>query len=934
MHLVDCPGPPLIFFYTVENLVKVQLLAGIALAVIVVPVSAYAQQRNAPQLDLSYERVQLENGLTVLVHEDHSAPLVSIAMFYHVGSRNEPAGRAGFAHLFEHLMFNGSEHFNGEWFTPMQAIGASGVNGSTWLDRTEYHETVPTPALDNILWLESDRMGHLLGAIDQAKLNEQRGVVQNEKRQGDNQPYGRVNYNLYEGLFPPEHPYHHATIGSMVDLDAASLDDVRAWFRAYYGPNNAVVVLSGDVSVAEARERVRRYFGDIPPGPTVDASREWLPVRQHDTREVQYDDVPAVLADRVWAVPAMRSRDSALLDIAARILGGSQSSRLYRELVHDREVASSVQVSNQSYELASVFEASIMLRPGQDQAIAGEAVDRIVAQFVASGPTREEMQRAVTAINAGFVRSFQTGGAIAQSLAEGELYAGRPDFANQYLAWINSATQAEVQAAARQYLSRGSHEVDVLPRPTLSHNASVVDRSALPRPPTTSPDLVFPAIHTATLSNGARLVVAERHNVPAVQVSVQFDAGFAADSGGKLGVAAFASDAMDQGTTSRDALAIAAESERLGASVSSGAGLDSTSVDVSALRQNLQPSLDLWGDVVMHSSFPADAVERLRHQQIAGIAQEQSDPGSIAFRLLPPILYGQGHAYAIPFTGSGTEASTRAITRDDLVRFRDTWIRPDNATIFVVGDTTMEEIQPMLERALRGWHTTSTPLPHKNVADVIRTNTPRVIIVDRPGAPQSLILAGEVAPRASAPNDLAINAMNDVLGGDFTSRLNMNLRENKHWAYGAGSGIYDMAGPRPFIVRAPVQTDHTGDSMREILSELIDINGAHPITQGEMTPAVQNNIRRLPSALQTQGSVLFSMQQAALLGRPLDYDASLPRRYQALTLQDLQSAAREVVHPESLTWIVVGDRTQIEPQIRALNIAPIEIMNADGQPVH
>lgn len=924
---------------------KPKVSVGAALAVLLVAQpgcfseSSLAQSnrrttQQAPQLNLSYERFQLTNGLTVLVHEDHSAPLVSVAVYYHVGSKNEPAGATGFAHLFEHLMFNGSEHYDGEWFRPMQEIGASSVNGTTSFDRTEYHETVPTPALDRALWMESDRMGHLLGAIDQAKLDEQRGVVQNEKRQRDNSPYGRMGYAIHEGLFPDDHPYRHLPIGSMADLEAASLDEVRQWFRSYYGPNNAVLVLSGDITPAQAREKVEHFFGDIPPGPTVDAWRSWAPERGENTHAVQYDDVPAILARRNWVVPALRTRESALLDLAARILTIGGNSRLYRELVHDRQVASQVAGGNESFELASILSISITLKPGQEVSVANEAMDRAIEQFVRNGPTPEEMERAVSTINVSFIRAFQTGGAIAGLLAEGELYADDPSFFNTYLQWINSATAAEVQAAARRHLAHGYHQVDVLPRTQVAAGSPGANRSAgLPPAPTTWPDLNFPSIHTATLPNGARLVVVENHTVAAVRVAVQFDAGFAADTGDRPGVAGFTGRMMNEGTLTRDVLAIGAEAERLGATVNVASGLDDTVVALWAVKANLEPSLALWADVVMNPAFSADAIERVRSRQLTTIAHEVTDPESIALRLLPPLVYGQGHPYGIPFTGTGTEASTRAITRNDLIQFRDQWLRPDNATIFVVGDTTIAEIQPLLERALRGWRAPAAQLPRKTIAQVALRTSPRVILIDRPGAPQSLILAGELAPPASAPNDLALRVVNGILGANFTSRLNMNLREDKHWSYGASSTLQTTVGPRLFFIRAPVQTDRTGDSLREILTELTKINGSSPVTPAEMTAAVQNYVRRLPATLETQASVLGLLQSANVLGRPLDYSASLPQRYQALTLADLHAAAREVVHPERLIWIIVGDRAQIEPQIAALNIAPIELFGVDGQAI-
>jgi zinc protease len=898
--------------------------------------AANAQQSEAPDIDLAYEEFTLDNGLRVIVHEDRKAPVVAVSIWYHVGSKNEPPGKTGFAHLFEHLMFNGTENYDGEWFLPMQQVGATGMNGTTWLDRTNYFQTVPTPALDLALWMESDRMGHLLGSVSQEKLDNQRGVVQNEKRQGDNAPYGRVNYNLYEGLFPPEHPYHHSTIGSMEDLDAASLETVQQWFKDYYGPNNAVLSLAGDIDVETARTLVERYFGDIPPGPEVDAYKAWIPVREHNTSEVQYDQVPAVLVNRAWAVPPRTTREKALLDLAAAAIGQGINSRLQRDLMYDRQLASSVNVAVTPFELASVFDLSVVLNPGEEASVAHEAIDRIVADFIAAGPTADELERAVAGINASTIRGLEEVGGFygkAAQLAEGELYAGDPDFIETYLAWINAATPREVQEAARQYLSVGWHQVDVVPVRDYAAAGPGVDRSTgLPAIPDELPTLTFPEIQTATLSNGVDIVLAERHAVPVVEMSIQFDAGYAADAGGKLGVASFAMEMLDEGTDSRSALEIAADAERLGANVAAGSTLDTSGVTLSALTNNLDESIDLWADIVENPAFADDEIERTRTQWLANIEQEKSEPTSLALRVLPPALYGPGHAYAVPFTGSGTEESISSITRDDLTAFHDTWLRPDNATIFVVGDTTLAEITPMLERALSGWRAPSTPLTTKNIADVPLPTHPRVVLIDKPGSPQSLILAGHLAPGLGTDRDIAYEAMNDVLGGTFTARVNMNLREDKGWAYGAQTVLQGAKGPRPFLVYAPVQTDRTGDSLRELINDLEAIKTTRPITAEEMDRVIADSTRSLPGQFETAAAVLGSLTSSARYGRPLDYAASLTERYEALTLNDVENAT-SIVHPEALIWVVVGDLSQIRDQVEALDLAPIEIWNDDGEPI-
>jgi zinc protease len=892
-----------------------------------------AEASSAPTLALAYDRFVLPNGLTVIVHEDRKAPVVAVSIWYHVGSKNEPPGKTGFAHLFEHLMFNGSENYDGEWFEPMQRVGATSMNGTTWLDRTNYFQTVPTPALDLALWMESDRMGHLLGAVTQAKLDNQRGVVQNEKRQGDNQPYGRVNYNLYEGLFPPGHPYRHATIGSMEDLNAASLEDVHQWFKDYYGPNNAVLSLAGDIDTATARAKVEKYFGDIPAGPDVDEMLSAIPVRSSNTHEIQHDEVPSVLANRAWVVPGRTTRERALLDLAAAAIGQGRNSRLYVDLVYTRQLATDVSVGVTPFELASVFDLSVVLNPGESPSVATEAIDRIVAEFLVTGPTEEELERAKTGTNAGVIRGLEQVNGKAVMLAEGQLYAGDPLFVQQYLEWINAATPADVRDVARTYLARGWHQVDVVPAGSYESGPGVDRSTGLPPIPTETPSLTFPEIHTSRLSNGIEVVLAERHAVPVVEMSMQFDAGYAADAGRKLGVASFATAMLDEGTRTRSALEIAAEAERLGARVGAGSTLDASSVSLSAIKSELAESIALWADVIRNPAYDDEEIERQRRQRIAGIAQEKAEPALLALRLLPPVLYGQGHAYGVPFTGSGTEESLRSLTRNDLVQFQQQWLRPDNARLFIVGDTTLAEITPLLERAFRDWRAPAEPKPTKNVANVNLPRAPRVILIDKPGSPQSLILAGHVLPGLGTDRDLAIDAMNGVLGGSFTARINMNLREEKGWSYGARTQLQGARGPRPMLVSAPVQTDRTGDSLAELVRELNAIKTTKPIADAEMARVIAGYTRELPGRFETSNAVLGSLISSALYGRPLDYAATLAQRYGALTLADLQSAANDLVQPSSLVWVVVGDLSKIRAQVEPLGIGPVEIWNDDGQPV-
>lgn len=880
--------------------------------------------------DIPYEKFVLDNGLTVIVHEDHKAPIVAVNVWYHVGSKNEPEGRSGFAHLFEHLMFNGSENFNDDYFQALERIGATDLNGTTNEDRTNYFQNVPVHALDVALWMESDRMGHLLGAIDQAKLDEQRGVVQNEKRQGENQPYGQVWNKITAATWPKGHPYAHTVIGSMEDLDAASLEDVHEWFRTYYGPNNAVVVIAGDIDAETALEKVKTYFGDIPPGPPVSHFDSWVVRRTGEQREIMQDRVPQARIYKVWNIPEMGNRDYNLLTIVSDLLTSGKTSRLYKRLVYDDQIASDVASYVDGREIGSQFVLWATAHPGQDLAAIERALDEELNRLLTEGPTQQELERVQTQSLAGFIRGIERIGGFggkSDILARSEVYGGSPDAYKQELRDVQEATVSDVQRVAQEWLADGVYVLEVHPFPELTASSEGADRSALPTLAAPQPP-EFPELQRTTLSNGLNVVLAERHAVPLVEFNLLVDAGYAADQGGKMGVADLAMDMLDEGTAGRTALDISEELARLGAQLGTGSDLDMSIVSLSALRENLAPSLDLLADVTLNPSFPENELERLKTQQLAAIQREKVTPILMALRVFPRLIYGEDHAYGLPFTGSGTEASVQSITRDDLVRFHDTWFKPNNATLVVAGDVTMDELKPLLEARFGQW--ARGRVPEKRIDEVSQPDGGVVYLLDRPGSQQSVIFAGHLAPPKSNPDEIAIETMNNILGGAFTSRINMNLREDKGWSYGAGTFIPGARGQRPFIVYAPVQTDKTKESMQEVASELEAILGSRPITAEELEKAQQNQTLSLAGQLETLDALGATIGGMVRYGLPDDYYATYASNVQRLRVQDVGEAAQKVVQPEHLVWVVVGDRAKVEPTIRELGYGDIRYLDGDG----
>ena len=882
---------------------------------------------------IPYQRYTLKNGLTLLVHEDHKAPIVAVNIWYHVGSKNEKPGRTGFAHLFEHLMFNGSEHFNDDYFQPFERIGATDQNGTTNEDRTNYFENVPTNALDVALWMESDRMGHLLGVIDTARVNEQRGVVQNEKRQGENQPYGKVDELMTAGTYPVGHPYSWEVVGSMEDLNAASVEDVKNWFRTYYGPNNAVIVLAGDITPDVARQKVEQFFGDIPATPPIAKQATWIAPRTGTHREIMQDRVPQARIYKEWNIPEFGSADGDYLDLVSDVLSAGKTSRLYKRLVYDEQIATDVAAYVDLREIGGQFVIRATVKPGGDLQRVERAIDDELAKFLRTGPTPSELRRVTTQNRANFIRGVERIGGFggkSDVLAHYEVFTGNAD---NYLVTrrrIGTATAADLKAAAVRWLSDGQWVLEVHPYPDFGTVASGADRSKLP-PVGTPPDARFPAIARATLPNGLKIVLAERHSIPQVNMTLLLDAGYAADQFASPGTARLAMDMLDEGTTRRTALQISDTLSQLGAQLFTSSQLDVSRVGLSAMKDHLDPALDIFADVILNPAFSQADFQRLQRQTLARIQREKTQPVQMGLRVFPQLLYGANHAYGNPLTGSGTEESVQHMTRDDLVRFHRTWFKPNHATLVIVGDVSLAEIQPKLTRLFSRWQ--AGEVPQKNIGTVADQPKPVVYILDRPGAEQSIIFAADLAPPKANPHEYAVETMTSLLGGQFTSRVNMNLREDKHWSYGAFTFVWDARGQRPFIAYAPVQTDKTKESMIEVDKELRGILGPRPITADELSKAQANLTLTLPGNWETMDAVLGSLQDMVTYGLDDHYFETYAQHVRALTIPDATTAAQDAIRPDHLVWVVVGDRAKIEAGIRELNFGEVRFLDADGKPL-
>lgn len=914
-------------------------------------------------VDIPYESFTLDNGLRVIVHEDRKAPVVAVSVWYRIGSKHEPVGKTGFAHLFEHLMFNGSENAPGDFFEPLQQVGATDFNGTTNTDRTNYFETVPTGALDRALFLESDRMGHLLGAVTQEKLDNQRGVVQNEKRQGDNNPYGLLRYEIFENLFPSGHPYHHSTIGSMADLNSASLADVKKWFTDNYGPNNAVLVLAGDIDAATAKAKVNEWFGDIARGPEVKAPATSVPTLPAPFAKEVKDLIPTTRLYRMWAIPGVNDAETVPLQMATAVLGGLSSSRLDNAMVRKDPVAVSVAAFAQTLEDAGFLIVQADVKPGVDPEAVGRKLDEEIAKFLETGPTADELQRAAASYLGGTIAGLESVGGFggkAVTLAEGALYSNDPAYYKTELDRLAKVTPDQAKAAARKWMSRPVFSLTYAPgerteggenrggavtagklteavAPDRYWNAalgdagpdsgagaatSIADRSQLP-PVADLTALEFPAIERAKLKNGIEVVFARRAAVPTVQVAVSFDAGYAADPHDALGTQSLMLSLMDEGTTTRDSIAFAEAKERLGAQIDGSANADETVFSLFALKPNLGASLGLLADYIQNPAFDARELERVRAQQLNRLKAELNNPNAIASRVLMPVLYGADHPYGIPPSGLGNAAAVTAATREQLAAFHDTWIRPDNARIFVVGDTNLKEVTKQLDAAFGKWKSPATARPQKHFEIAIPSPQPRILLVDRPKSPQSVILAGKVLTAKGGDKLEVLRSANDIFGGDFLSRFNMNLRETKGWSYGVRSRISAEQDRVSWVVTAPVQADRTGDSIRELQSDLKSFLTDKGVTGEELERTANGSVRELPGSFETSGDVLGGLRSIVKFGRPDDYYETLPAIYEAMTPGAVDAAARAALATDDLVYVVVGDASVVKPQLDGLGL-PVE----------
>ena len=900
---------------------------------------------------LAFEKYKLKNGLDVILVEDHRLPLVAVNLWYHVGPANEKAGRTGFAHLFEHMMFQGSKHVGDDaHFKLLEGAGASDINGTTGFDRTNYFETLPSNQLELALWLESDRMGFLLDTLDQRKLANQRDVVRNERRQSrENSPYGLVNEGMFHLLFPKTHPYYPVVIGSHADIEAARLNDVRDFFKQYYTPNNASLAIVGDIDKTKSKALVEKYFGPIAAGAPVPKIDAVTPRITSERRAVVTDQVELPRVYMAWITDPIYKPGNAEADLLARIIGGGKYSRLYKRLVYEKQIAQDVNAFNQSTVLGSILTVQATAKPGVKPEDLEKAIDEELDAIRKDGPTQDQVDRARNLVQTQIVRGLETlggFGGVADRLNQYNHYLGNPDYLAKDLERYEKATPAAVQKIAQEKLGKdsrvvvygvpGKKVIDDVPKTTeeekdsaqaSGNSAQGQEWRAQPPQVGVASSLSLPVPKKFTLPNGLTVLLVEKHNLPVVAANLVVLSGSEANPINKPGLASFTADMLDEGTNKRSALQIAEDAAQVGASLSTSSFSDASQVNVSALKKNADAAFELMSDVALQPAFPQKDLDRVRNTRLTLIRQQRDNPNALANRVFNNVVYGNNHPYG--FAELGTADSTTAITRDDMLNFWKAGYVPGNSALVVAGDITEKELRALAEKYFGGWSGKASPFKRP---DVETSTTQRVVIVDKPGAPQTALRIGHVGVARSTADYVPLQVMNLGLGGLFSSRINMNLREKNGYTYGAFSTFDYRRGQGPFYAGSGVRTNVTAPAVKEVFNELERMRSSR-MTDDELKTSKDAFARSLAGLFETTGQTVGTINELFIYDLPLDFYNSLPARIDAVTAADVQRVAEKYLKPDSTVVVAVGDRSKIEPELQKLNLGSVETRDLEGKPV-
>jgi zinc protease len=807
-------------------------LAALALAGCVALGTASAQEAKLKVPEIKYETYTLPNGLKVITHEDHRLPLVAVDLWYHVGPLNEKAGRTGFAHLFEHMMFEGSEHVGEKAHIKyVQGAGATDVNGTTDFDRTNYFETLPSNQLELGLWLESDRMGFLMEGIDRTLLANQRDVVRNERRQGEGRPYDGADEEVNHQLFASSHPYYADVIGSHADIEAARIADIRDFHQQFYTPNNASIAIAGDFDAKKLKELLTKYFGPIPAGPKIEPVSVVTTPITSQKRVTVTDTVRLPQLTVAWLTPPVFAPGAYDTDVAMFALGGAKASRLDQALVYKTQVAQTVRCGNRSLKLTGIAQCSVTAKPGVKLEDLEATVWSEIAKLQAEGPSAKEVAAAkATALTrkiSGLQRLGGFGG-IADTLDQYNQYTGDPGYLPKDIAATQAVTIASAKAAAQKYFTKdsavvvyclpGKKVLNDVPRSPENTDADVKIVNAYSAEfeaaqawrktvPVAGPPSSFqlPVPKTFALNNGVKVYFFEEKSLPILSASIITRAGSETNPSGKGGLASLTAELMGEATQKRDHTELAEDQEGIGARIGVGTNMDGSFAQLTMLTNHTDEGMDLLSDVVEHPAFKTEDLERMRGQRLVKLSQEGDSVNAIGSRVGPKLVYGD-HPYGA--SPNGTTDSVKALTRDDISGFYDDHYGPADSALVLVGDVTEQTARKLAEQYFGGWTgkaSASIPVPPSPAPQATH-----IVIVDKPGAPQTALFAYGLGLPITTPDLQAVQIMNYTLGGAFSSRINVNLREKHGYTYGVSSSYLFYRGGRTVRRGRPGAHRHHG----------------------------------------------------------------------------------------------------------------------------
>ncbi|MEL4177605.1 M16 family metallopeptidase [Roseateles sp. PN1] len=907
------------------------------------------------RLAVKHEKIRLANGFEVILVEDHRLPLVAFNLWVHAGPRNEAPGQTGFAHLFEHLLFAGTKHIpRGAADQIVEAIGGTDANGSTNFDRTNYFFTLPANQLETGLWLKADMLGYMLDKVDAVALANQQDVVRNERRQSvENRPYGIVEEAVYQALFPEGHPYRATVIGSHADIQSIKLDDVKAFSRTYYRPNNATLVLAGDFNPAEAKKLVQKYFGTLKAGAPVPEAKAAQPVISAERRVRVTDRVELPRLNLAWHTPAMFQAGDADLDVASHILGGGKASRLHKKLVYEGQLAQTVQVAQESLSLGSVFGIEVVARAGKSLDEIEGLVDTELAALAKTPPSEAELQRALASIETQLLSRVEKVGSLADLMNHYNQMAGDPDFVGKDLARYRAVTPASVQAAVAKYLAKNSRvvvqampgekvlaaEVATPPMPTGKQPA--LSKAELAQLNAAEPwrmkqpkagkalALSLPEGKRFTLPNGLAVVHVAKPGLPLVSASLVLRAGQLSNPAEQPGLASFTAAMLQEGTTTRSAGDVADEIANLGAVLTTTSGSESTSLELSSLKSKFKQGLTLLADLALNPAFSEAEIQRKQAERLGALAQQREQAPAVAGMLAAQAVYGAGHPLAA--NALGDDAAIRATNAAALRQFWRQQYRPDQAALVIAGDVSEAEVRSLAQSLFGAWQGDASVAASKPQAlPPVRSSAARVILVDKPAAPQTALAVVQAGPRAADPAAAAIKVMNTALGGSFTSRINHELREVKGYTYGIYSNFSMGREVGMFGIRGSVRTDVTGAALKDMFAEIKSMR-AKPMSTEELSRARNAQLLSLPGMLDTNRVVAATFAGFWSLGLPDSYVANLPAQFAAVTSASAYQAVKTHVDDAKLIVVAVGDRAKVLPQLQSWGRQPLELRDASGQ---